>query len=45
MPFGRSCEKTGATASERRLKWDGDDTVNIAGFATVHYPAAAKATR
>ena len=37
MPFGRSCEKTGATASERRLKWDGDDTVNISGFATVHY--------
>jgi hypothetical protein len=37
MPFGRSCEKNGATASERRLKWDGGDTVNIAGFATVHY--------
>lgn len=37
MPFGRSCEKNGATASERHLKWDGDDTVNIAGFATVHY--------
>jgi hypothetical protein len=37
MPFGRSCEKSGATASERRLKWDGGDTVNIAGFATVHY--------
>ena len=37
MPFGRSCEKNGATASERRLKWDGDDTVNISGFATVHY--------
>jgi hypothetical protein len=37
MPFGGSCEKNGATASERRLKWDGDDTVHIAGFATVHY--------
>ena len=37
MPFGRSCEKNDATASERRLKWDGDDTVSIAGFATVHY--------
>ena len=34
---GRSCEKTGATASERRLKWNGGDTVDIAGFATVHY--------
>jgi hypothetical protein len=34
---GRSCEKNGATASERRLKWDGGDTVDIAGFATVHY--------
>ena len=37
MPFGRSCEKNGATATERRLKWDGDDTVNIAGYAIVHY--------
>ncbi len=37
MPFARSCEKNGATASERRLKWEGDDTVNISGFATVHY--------
>jgi hypothetical protein len=37
LPFGRSCEKNGATASERRLKWDGDDTVNIALHATVHH--------
>ena len=37
IPFGRSCATNGATASERRLTWDGDDTVNIAGFATVHY--------
>jgi hypothetical protein len=32
-----SCDKNGATASERRLKWDGDDTVDIAGAAIVHY--------
>jgi hypothetical protein len=32
-----SCNANGATATERRLKWDGDDTVNIAGYAIVHY--------
>jgi hypothetical protein len=32
-----SCNSNGATASERRLKWEGDDTVDIAGSATVHY--------
>jgi hypothetical protein len=32
-----SCKANGATASERRLKWEGDDTVNIAGSAIVHY--------
>jgi hypothetical protein len=32
-----SCNANGATASERRLKWEGDDTVNIAGSAIVHY--------
>jgi hypothetical protein len=32
-----SCNANGATASERRLKWDGDDTVDIAGSAIVHY--------
>jgi hypothetical protein len=37
LSAGRSCDKSGATASERRLKWDGEDTVSIAGFATVHY--------
>jgi len=37
LSFGRSCDKNGATASERRLKWDGDDTVHIALPATVHY--------
>jgi hypothetical protein len=34
--FG-SCDANGATASERRLKWEGSDTVDIAGFAVVHY--------
>jgi hypothetical protein len=37
LPFGRSCGKDGATAAERRLAWDGGDTVNIAAPATVHY--------
>jgi hypothetical protein len=37
FPFGRSCSKDGATAAERRLTWDGGDTVNIAAPATVHY--------
>jgi hypothetical protein len=32
-----SCNTDGATASERRLKWDGNDTVDIAGSAIVHY--------
>jgi Putative auto-transporter adhesin, head GIN domain len=32
-----SCDANGATASERRFKWDGDDTVDIAGSAIVHY--------
>ncbi|MFI5001481.1 MAG: hypothetical protein ACHQK9_16500, partial [Reyranellales bacterium] len=35
--FGRSCDKNSAAASERRLKWDGGDTVDIALPATVHY--------
>lgn len=32
-----TCNGNGATASERRLKWDGGDSVDVAGFAVVHY--------
>ena len=32
-----TCDGNGATASERRLKWEGGDSVNVAGSANVHY--------
>ena len=32
-----TCNGNGATASERRLKWDGDDQVDVAGSVVVHY--------
>ena len=32
-----SCNAHGSTATERRLKWEGNDTVDIAGSAIVHY--------
>ena len=38
-----SCNATGATATERRLNLDCGDTVNIAGYAIVHY-CAGRAT-
>jgi hypothetical protein len=37
LSSAETCDSNGATASERRLKWDGDDTVDIAGSAIVHY--------
>ena len=37
LPFGGSCEKNGATATERRLAWTGGDTIGIAVPSTVHY--------
>ncbi len=37
LSLSRSCDSKGATASERRLAWNGGDTINIALPATVHY--------
>lgn len=38
LTFGRSsCDGNGATASERRLAWNGGDTISIAVPSTVHY--------
>ena len=37
LPFGGSCGKEGEAKSERRLAWNGGDTINIALPATVRY--------